>query len=151
MSVGEKFGFFLVQDPNTTALPLPIVASDRLAIVRGAATAEQTYYVSPTDIATATTFPVLVVTPASGDTVAMPDGTRSLYINTGALADLTILLPPVAGGTYTVEICPAAPVTALTIQDAAAILVPGAPTSGYGPGAAIVMKFIDTVGWRYWK
>jgi len=151
MAIGETFGFFLVQDPNTTALPLPIVASDRLAIVRGPATTEQTYYVSPADIATTETFPILVVTPASGDTVALPDGTRSLYINTGALANLTILLPPVVGGAYTVEICPAAPIAALNIQDSAAVPVPGAPTSGFGPGAAIVMRFIDAIGFRYWK
>jgi hypothetical protein len=150
MAIGETFGFFLVQDPNTTALPLPVLSNDRLAIVRGAATMEQTYYVSPEDIPT-TTPAILIVTPASGDTVVMPAGEKYLYINAVALADLTILLPPGASGGYTVEICPAAPITALNIQDSAAVAVPGAPTSGFGPGAAIVMRFIDTIGFVYWK
>jgi len=151
MAIGETFAFFLVEDPNTPALPLPVLSSDRMAIVRGTSPNELSYYVSPADIATTEAFPVLVVMPTSGDTVVMPEGTRSLYINTGALANLTILLPPVVSGTYSVEICPAAPIAPLNIQDSAAAPVPGAPTSGFGPGAAIIMRFIDTIGFVYWK
>ena len=148
--MAETFAFFLAEDPSTPALPLPVLSNDRLAIVRGAPPNELAYYVSPEDLPTATPG-ILVVAPASGGTVTMPAGEKYLYINTAALAALTILLPPVAGGTYTVEIAPAAPITALSIRDAASNPVLGAPTSGFGPGAAIVMRFIDTVGWRYWK
>jgi len=41
---GETFAFFLVEDPNTTALPLPFQAGDRIAVVRGTAPNERTYY-----------------------------------------------------------------------------------------------------------
>lgn len=150
----ETFAYFLVEDPNTTALPLPVSANDRIAVVRGSAPNELTYYASPVDISE-TARAVLVVTPASGDTVTIPLGEKYVYINTGALAVLTILLPPVVSGNYAVEICPAAPIATLSIQAAVAPLpratVPGAPTTGSGPGAAIVMRFIDVLGWRYWK
>jgi hypothetical protein len=149
MAIGETFGFFLVEDPNTTALALPPLSNDRLAIVRGAAPNQQTYFVSPLDLAT-TAPAVMVATPASGATLVVPAGEKYLYVDTAGLAALTIQLPPPSVGGY-IEICLAAPVTALTIQDNAAVPVPGAPTSGFGPGAAIVMRSINGIGWRPWK
>ena len=89
---------------------------------------------------------IQVETPASGDTVTMT--APALFVNTGALAALTVRLP---AGIEVAEICFAAPVEALTIQDDAGVPVPGGPTNGFGPGAAIQFRFIDSVGWAYWK
>jgi hypothetical protein len=148
MATGEVFAVFLESDPLTTALPLPVAANDRLAVVRTGST----YYASA--LALAGGVPVLqIATPASGDTVTMDASARALYVNSAALAALTVLLPVALDDvTMLAEIGLAAPVTALTIQSAAAVTVPTAPTSGFGPGAAIHMRHIDlATGWVYWK
>lgn len=145
MAVGETFAVFLESDPLTTALPLPAVASDRIAVVRGG----WTHYASA--LALAGGVPSLqVVTPASGDTVEMLASARALYSDNAELAALTVLLPAGVDEGGLVEICFAAPVTTLTIQDAAAVTVPSAPTNGFGPGAAIQFRYINAI-WRYWK
>jgi hypothetical protein len=147
MALGETFGFFLAEDPNTTALPLPAEASDRLAVVR----AGLTFYASALALSGVVP-PLQIATPVSGATVVMDDVARALYVGSGTLASLTVLLPAGVGDGEMVEICFAAPVTALTIQDAAAVTVPTAPTSGFGPGAAIQMRYVNAaLAWRYWK
>lgn len=147
MAIGETFAVFLEDDPLTVALPLPVLANDRLAAVRSGAA----YYVSA--LALVGGVPALeIVTPSTGDTVTMGAATRALYVNTAALADLTILLPAGVDDGGLVEICFAAPITTLDIQDDAAVTVPTAPTSAFGPGAAIQMRYINSViGWAYWK
>jgi hypothetical protein len=147
MAVGETFAFFLDGDPLTTALPVPALANDRLPVVRGGLT----YYTSA--LALIGGVPVLQrATPASGETVAMEPAARALYIGSAALAALTVLLPADVGDSELAEICFAAPVTALTVLDAASAAVPTAPTSGYGPGAAIQFRFINPgPGWVLWK
>jgi hypothetical protein len=145
MSIGETFGFFLTGDINTTALPLPVLSNDRLAVVR----VGETFYASA--LALTGLVPALqIATPVSGATVTMT--APALYVNTGALAALTVRLPPGDATLPLVEICFAAPVTALTIQDAAGVTVPASPTNGFGPGAAIQMRYINgVIGWIYWK
>jgi hypothetical protein len=147
MARGEVFAVFLESDPLTTALPLPVAANDRLAVVRTGST----YYASA--LALAGGIPALqIATPASGDTVTMDASARALYVNTAALAVLNILLPAGVDDGSLVEICFAAPITALAIKDDTSVLVPTAPTSGFGPGAAIQMRYIDlATGWVYWK
>lgn len=126
--------------------------------------------------------PVKVATPASSDILTMSEDDRALYVDGGPLAALTILLPDIGsafmpvttdtGADVTtgdgnavyvltspgettedmVEICFANPVAALDIQDALGVTVPGSPTSAYGPGAAIMMRWVDeTSSWIYWK
>ena len=81
MALGETFGFFLAEDPNTTALPLPAEANDRLAVVR----AGLTFYASAL-VLSGVVPPLQIATPVSGGTVAMSPTARALYVNSGALA-----------------------------------------------------------------
>jgi hypothetical protein len=93
--------------------------------------------------------PAHVIAPASGATVTL-SLVEPVYVNNPAvLASLTLRLPPAVLGDL-VEIGFANPVTALTLQTNPGAPIPGAPTSAYGPGAAIQMRF-DTPGWIYWK
>jgi hypothetical protein len=95
---------------------------------------------------------VTVATPASGGVVVMQENEQALFVNTAELAELTIRLPPAVVGRPPVEICFAASVDELTILDAAGDPIATAPTSAFGPGAAIQMRYVsDTIGWVYWK
>ena len=89
------------------------------------------------------------IAPGSGDTVVLTDIRRVYVDNSAPLAALTILLPAAASDTV-IEIGFRLPVAALTLKSAAGMAIPGAPDSGFGPGAAIQMKFL-TSGWVYWK
>lgn len=93
--------------------------------------------------------PLRVVTPPSGAVVAMAAGETGLYVASGALASLTLRLPPDPVSGQEVEISFAAPVTALVLTDAAAAPLPQ-PTSAYGPGAALEFRFVPP-SWVYWK
>ena len=147
MALGETFGFFLAEDPNTTALPLPAEANDRLAVVR----AGSTFYASALALSGVVP-PLQIATPVDGGTVVMEPTARALYVGNAALAALTVLLPAGIGDNELAEICFASPVTALTVLDAASAAVPTAPTSAYGPGAAIQFRFINPgPGWVLWK
>jgi hypothetical protein len=95
-----------------------------------------------------------VVSPISGEVVAMTGTDRELFVSSAALAVLTIRLPPAAsmGVGDSVEISFAAPVAALFVQDSTGMPVADAPDSAYGPGAAIVMRWLGAAeGWVYWK
>jgi hypothetical protein len=97
--------------------------------------------------------PVRVVYPVSGETIIMGSEV-ALHVATGPLAALTIRLPPGPALGVLVEISFALPVTALTIEDAAGHPVAGAPDSGYGPGAALEMRYLEGppgIGWVSWK
>jgi len=96
--------------------------------------------------------PIRVEYPASGDTIALLAGEYALHVATGPLAALTVRLPPDPGAGTLVEISFARPVESLSVQDAAGFAVSGAPSSGYGPGAALQLRYVDaSVGWAYWK
>jgi hypothetical protein len=143
----ETFTTFILDDPHTTELPGAIASADRFAIVRPSA--GTTYWVSAVQ---AFQVPgVTTVTPSSGNTVEL-GGPGPYFVNTAALAALTIMLPadPISG--WTSEICFLAPVTTLAVVDADSVAVATAPTSAFGPGSAIVFKYVsDAVGWAYWK
>ena len=98
---------------------------------------------------TGTNGAVVTATPTSGVTVAMAPLDRALYIASGALTALTIRLPDVSDGDV-VELCFAAPVDALTVQDIVGAPISGSPSNAYGPGAALVMRRVGGV-WIYWK
>lgn len=90
-----------------------------------------------------------ILAPASGATVTLTDA-RPVYVNNPAiLAALTLRLPAVILGTQW-EVSFARPVTALTLQTNAGAAIPTAPTSAYGPGAALQLRF-EAPGWVYWK
>lgn len=92
---------------------------------------------------------ITTVSPASGATLALDGDT---YINAAALAALTLRLPSMPVPGHRIEVCFAAPVAALTVQDAAGAAVVGAPTSAFGPGAALVFRYANGgPGWTFWK
>jgi len=94
--------------------------------------------------------PVQVATPASGASVVLSVA-GSVFVNTAALAALDIWMPPVAGPAG-VEICFLNPVGSLSVRDSGGTLLPMAPTSAYGPGAALQFRYVNgIVGWVYWK
>jgi hypothetical protein len=87
--------------------------------------------------------------PASGDTVTVTSDTPNVYISSGALAALTIRLPASPPLDRQVQIGFANPVETLTVQDSLGAAVAGAPTSAYGPGAALLFRWVPP--WVYWK
>jgi hypothetical protein len=93
--------------------------------------------------------PANILTPASGETVVLPD-TRPVYINNpGSYASLAIRMPAAPLGQM-VEISFAHPVSILAMQTSAGVAIPNSPTSAYGPGAALQLRF-EAPGWIYWK
>lgn len=97
--------------------------------------------------------PVRVVYPETGATIVM-GAEVALHVATGPLAALTLRLPPGPALGVLVEVSFALPVTALTVEDAAGMPVAGAPTSGYGPGAALEFRYLEGppgIGWVSWK
>jgi len=93
--------------------------------------------------------PANVLAPVSGAVVTLAT-VAPVYVNNPALlAALTLKLPPAVIG-QSMEIGFRNPITVLTLQDSAGAPISGAPTSAYGPGAAIEMRF-DAPGWIYWK
>jgi hypothetical protein len=93
---------------------------------------------------------VVVVNPTSGSTVAAAVNTQYLYVaNTGTLAALTVKLPPNPQPGDRFEISFGAAVTALTLQDAAANAITGAPTAG-AAGTAITLRFVNGA-WVKWR
>lgn len=70
-----------------------------------------------------------VLAPLTGTTITMSKGQTVVYLNSGAIAALTIKLPPSPSAGQTVNLIPNAVVTTLTIQTAAGGAVAGAPTT----------------------
>ena len=97
--------------------------------------------------------PVRVVYPETGATIVM-GAEVALHVATGPLAALTVRLPPGPALGVLIEISFALPVTALAIEDAVGHPVAGAPDSGYGPGAALELRYLEGppgIGWVSWK
>jgi hypothetical protein len=94
---------------------------------------------------------VATVSPATGQTLTMAAGVPSMFVASGALAALTIRLPANPGVGQTAQISFANPVTALTITDAAGGAITDAPTNAYGPGAAIIFRYVNPGTWVLWK
>jgi hypothetical protein len=137
-------------------LQLTYASSDVRTLVAGKVlvTGDVTQAAVPTGIAAPVPAgPVRVVHPVSGETVVMGSEV-ALHVATGPLAALTVRLPPGPALGVLIEVSFALPVTALTIEDAAGMPVAGAPDSGYGPGAALEMRYLEGppgIGWCYWK
>jgi len=122
MSVGETFAYFLAEDPNTTALPLPLQSTDRLAVVRGAG---PTYYV---------TADAFVSAPVTGltvyfTTVLSAGFSGYLWVNNTTAAALTVTLPPSPGNGQSVvvkDVAGNAGTDAITVQGSGGDLIEGA-------------------------
>jgi hypothetical protein len=108
-----------------------------------------TQWVAATNQPSVRSTTITTVSPASGATLALDGDT---YVASGALAALTLRLPSMPVPGHRIEVAFAAPVAALTVQDAAGAAVAGAPTNAFGPGAALVFRYANGgPGWTYWK
>jgi hypothetical protein len=87
--------------------------------------------------------------PVSGAVIVLAAADRSLAITSGALAALTIHLPPGPAAGQEMELWFAAAVATLNIRDAAGAAITGAPTSAAGPGEAVIMRWTGSA-WVWW-
>jgi len=137
MAVGETFAVFLETDPLTTALPLPIVSDDRLAVVRSGST----YYASALEfegVAASCTY----VVAASGGSTAATEALGAIQLEpAAAIASYTVTLPPNALNNQTFGVSTTQDITSLT----------GAPAAGQtvNGGAVGVLPADGGVAWRY--
>lgn len=88
--------------------------------------------------------PPTVIAPTTGSTITMSKGQTTTFINTGALAALTIKMPPSPSPGQVVNIIPAAVVTTLTLQTAAGTAIAGAPTTTVA-NTEISMRYLNGV------
>jgi len=137
MAIGEVFAVFLEDDPLTTALPLPVLSSDRLAAVR----AGSTYYVSAlafNEVAASCTY----VVAASGGSTAATEALGAIQLEpAAAIATYTVTMPPNALNNQTFGVSTTQDITALTASPAAGQTVLG--------GAVGVLPADGGVAWRY--
>lgn len=75
----------------------------------------------------------------------------NVYVASDAMAELEVQLFAGAQVTDTVQICFAAPVAALSVIDASEVPILGAPSTAYGPGAALIFRWVEPGQWVYWK
>jgi len=94
---------------------------------------------------------IATVSPASGDTVTVTAAEPSVFVSTGPLDALTIRLwnNPIIG--QAAQLGFAASIVTLAVQDYLGSPIPGSPTNAYGPGAAIIMRYVEPGEWAYWK
>jgi hypothetical protein len=119
------------------------------------------YYLDPTGVpgqwVAATNQPgsatagILTLTPSSGDTIVISPGAPSVYISSGSLAALTVQLPATPPLDNTVQISFAHDVEALAVQTSTGGAVTGAPDNAFGPGAALIFRYVPPGVWIYWK
>lgn len=96
--------------------------------------------------------PVLLAqNPASASTIKMRAVDRVLFVNAGLMGSLSVWLPPGVEPGENVDLCFETGVTTLAVNDSDGVLVPSAPTTNSGPGAAITMKYVGKeYGWFFW-
>ena len=133
--MSEKFSVFATTAP---ALPFPFQASDIIVVTR----AGVSYKIAPSQIRSLG--PVVYVTPLTGNTITAIAGQGVFEIvPAGALASLTMILPPGAVDEQVFEAATTQDITALTVQPAAGDSVAG--TSG-GP---FTLGANSGASWRY--
>lgn len=99
---GETFAYFLFEDPLTTELPTPL-ANDRIAVARGPAGSETTYWMALGSVPLAS---YVYAEPTDGATETAVEGQVKYQFNpAGALATLNVVLPPnpVDGATFQIR------------------------------------------------
>lgn len=132
---GELFAYFVNGDPETTDLPLPRQATDYLAVVRGALT-----YRVPLSVQSPDSF--LYYVPVDAETVVATLGLGAFVLDpAGALASLTVELPPGPIDGQIFEVTTSQDITALTATAPAPATVGGA-----GP---FTLAADGGVSWRY--
>jgi len=83
-----------------------------------------------------------VLAPTTGTTVTLSKGQTTVFLNTGAIAALTVKLPPSPVPGQTVNLIPNAVITALTVQTSAGGAVAGAPTTTVA-NTEISMRYLN--------
>lgn len=101
---------------------------------------------------TSNPLPLLVLTPASGAMITLTDRRPVWIDNAAVLASLTIRLPASPAANDLITIGFLSPVTSLSMQNSAGVVLPTGPTNAYGPGSALYFRYINaTRGWVNWK
>lgn len=136
---GETFAFFLTEDPNTTDLVPPLLASDLIAVVRGDAPGEVTYR-APASMLGPITYSY--EQPATGATLTATEGLGAFVCDpAGAIAVLDVVMPPTPADGQMFEVSTTEDITALTAT------APGSATvRGGGP---FTLAGNGGLGWRY--
>jgi hypothetical protein len=132
---GETFAYFLENDPNTTALPLPVLTTDRVAFVRSGVT----YYGAlPASVEVVSDY----VVPVDGGTETATVGQGAFTLDpAGPLAALTVILPQATGDDQIFEVQTSQTITAFTASTG-----DGSAIGGAGP---FVLAANGSVSWRY--
>ena len=109
MADGELYTVFVNGSP---ALPLPPVASDEIAVVRGGVT----YKIAPTSLSGFGLGTVVYSVPLTGATLTAISGQGAFQIApAGAIAALTVVLPPDAVEGTVFEVATTQDITAVTV------------------------------------
>jgi hypothetical protein len=96
---------------------------------------------------------ILVASPSTGSTVAMPSNQLYYYVNnSGTLAALTVKLPPNPQPGDRFEICAKSAITSLTLQDSGGNAITGAPSSA-AAGTASTLRYLGgaVAAWVKWR
>lgn len=135
MADGERYSVFVAGSP---ALSPPYLATDEIAVVRNGVT----YKIPPTNLPTSGSY--VYAAPLTGVTLTAVAGQGAYVLNpAGAIAALTIVMPPSAADAQVFEVSTTQTITSLTLTPAATQAMGG--TSG-GP---FVLSANGGVSWRY--
>jgi hypothetical protein len=135
MADGELYTVFVDSSP---ALPLPLQASDEIAVVRGGVT----YKVAPTDISGGGIGFTTYIAPLTGDTITAVIGQGAFEILPAAgIAALTMVLPPSPADEGIFEAATTNTIAALTTQPAAGDSVVSSAGGPYTLGANGSVRF----------
>ena len=138
---GETIGYYLYTDPDTSALSLPVQATDRLIVGRNNGSGPIGHYIDVVDLIALSIGAVVDAVPLSGDTLtaAALQGGYNL-VPAGTLATLTVVLPPTPADGQIFELASTQQITALTVS---------APGGATVRGASYTLNADSGSSWRY--
>lgn len=109
MADGELYTVFVNGSP---ALPLPVLTTDEIAVVR----AGVTYKIPPTSLSGFGLGSVVYVVPVTGATITAVVGQGAFHVApAGAIAALTVVMPPDAVEGTVFEVATSQDITAVTV------------------------------------
>ena len=141
--MSETFTAFLTTDPGTTALPLPVLSTDRVAVVR-----DKTYYASALYASRPS---YSYQQPPNAATLVASTGLGEFVIDPLAeLASLTVVLPaaPVDGDVFYLTVSQT--IDALTVTAAAGQSISAAKAGPVAFGAGGTLRFKYVAGITTW-
>lgn len=99
--------------------------------------------------------PVTVIAPSTGATYTVPYGTRRIYVNTGALAALTVVVPKLPEAGMEITVNSKAAITALTWKDSSGTTIAGLATAAAANVPLSIVALSLTAGaaptWTRWN